>query len=591
MPAKSYVENPNFGTSKPISVEEKLNYVNGMQRSATRKPGRRERFKMKMTKIWMGSKRLEDSGANEKSHHLRFWRNKESDKAALSLITQSAFPGSESPTLSYYSPPTSGSPSSATSVRSAEESVIYKPLGSPQLAAGEANTQRSLDIDERFTRICPSGAPPPSFEHSICSAASTKSAEFASGSSALSMEDGSEAFSPTANFGSGFTPITPMPIDGADSKYRAAEPFPIIITSLASPRHNACIGTPMLAIDDGPPPTKMANEDSIFLPTGSAPPKKLSSDLSAYRRSSLPPNFIMRETNTAKDGGLSVENSTKPGIDLGSNEASTPANKPETSKKIGGQFRCSQPKTRLNNAQVELGSKLWENLEEEPWFVKVLKDYCPVRFRKNKRLNFDSQEFRCLQSRLTSQALIEQEVRREDKKLIFRPNYCPNKSLLRRWLNFEEDKDILDSMDHFILCNEGSTPIFRGSRPAVRKHVFRQWLNFDRQRDIICEQLMERWSSDEQYLERLRRSRMKREEARAWMEVGRKNDDKMPPASFFVNRLVLKLTGKRSRLGKPPKAGSRLVVFKKEPLFGVPYFENKKKQVKRWVKDLLLGGC
>lgn len=585
MPAKSYVENPYFGEFEDANVNVYSSFeshnklpkteIPKMQETAT-KLSKRERLKLRMARALKGE--IKTGDIIGRRHHVRFWKNSKLSSAAP-LQTQSTTPSNSS------SPATrTSSPATSLDSRSwNEESVIYSPLGPPLTPNEEATHVELIHSSEEITRISSFETTPQAFDLSKYTARAI-SARFSSGSSEPVSPNRSEAFSPTDGFGAGFTPITPMPVD--ESKSAAAKPADQI---------QELVSRPNASLVDNRAPGKVPAVRSCTMPIT---PVELEEDITHAnfnRHHSLPSTFIVEEGGLRKAqpevrlSRESIEVSTKQAKKIRFHELNNRTKGSEGRQYHEGQCRRLQQEPQTNKSKLNLFSRTWENLNEESWYVRVLHEYCPVRFRKNKRLNFDSHQFRAMQSKLTFEALVEQEVRRQDRKLIFRPNNYTNKSFIRRWFNFEEDKDILDSMDHFILCNEGLTPIFRGSRPAVRKHLFRRWLNFDRNRAIICEQLMERWLEDKQYVNKLKKGRDEREQMRAEMETRQKDYDKIPPPSFFIKKLMSNLSGNRSRIGKPPKRGSQIVVLKKEPLFGSQYFENKKTKAKRWIKDLLLG--
>lgn len=585
MPAKCYVENPDFGAFKNSNVKGYSNFVSynklsnpeipKMQETATKK-SKRERLKLRMARALKGEMKTEDIIGRR--HHVRFWKNSKLSSAAP-LQAQSTTPSNSSSPVTRASSPAISQDSRSWN----EESVIYSPFGPPLTPNEETTHVELVHSSEEIIRISSFETTPQAFDLSKYTARAI-SARLSSGSSEPESPNRSEAFSPTDGFGAEFTPITPMPVD--ESKSAPTKPIN---------RIQELFSRPNASLIDNRAPGKVPAMRSCTMPIT---PVELEEDITHAnfnRHHSLPSTLIIEEGSFHKAQAEvnlsrgSIEVSEEQDRKIRFHKLNNKTTGSEGRQHPEGQYRRLQQKSQNNESKVNLSSSTWENLNEESWYVRVLHEYCPVRFRKNKRLNFDSHQFRAMQSKLTFEALVEQEVRRQDRKLIFRPNKYTNKSFVRRWFNFEEDKDILDSMDHFILCNEGLTPIFRGSRPAVRKHLFRRWLNFDRNRAIICEQLMERWLEDKQYVNKLKKGRNEREQMRAEMETQQKDYDKIPPPSFFIKKVMSNLSGNPSRIGKPPKRGSQIVVLKKEPLFGSQYFENKKTKAKRWIKDLLLG--
>lgn len=246
------------------------------------------------------------------------------------------------------------------------------------------------------------------------------------------------------------------------------------------------------------------------------------------------------------------------------------------------------------NIQDFRGSVLWERMEEETLIAKLLKEYCPIRFRKNKHYNYDSEEFQLKQHYMTIKILLEQEYR-PYKKI----TYCPNRGFSRwylpRWFHFEEEKDVLDSIDLFVACNATLRPVYRGSRMAQRRHFFRRWKNRETDRYIICEELMERWLEDRTSLANLKMERemrqMKRDREKFKNALTVPSEcNEFPPISVIVAKVIERINRKISNreASHPPKRGSQLIILQKGPPLGIPYFGAKKEDAKRWVRNLLL---
>lgn len=513
---------------------------------------KREQLKLKLTRLWAGgNKEISASDSktetsNRRRHRLRFWRNNREEQPAFDQPEQMPSWAAETESSSNAEPFTirdylSSDAISDSTVSSISEAdtVIHRPYPLEVNEEHEPMHHRSKS-GERKEKLKSSweraDSDPPALDiKSWCR--SSPCSTFAPSSGAANT------FSPVCT---NFTPVTPMPCTESDAK---AEKAHGTVKSAWKP----CTIIPpnekdLFFIDDN----KQRGIKVHFKP--------LESTSQSFEESKIPNNLPCSIGQFPQ--------TMDPSFDISRNGLT----KDKAGSPSSGEF-----------------SKTWEHIEDELWIAKLLKEYCPVRLRRNKRMNFDSGEFRSMQAELALRTLAEQELRGEDKKLIFRPSLSSGKSFFRGIFHFEEDADVLDEMDHFILCNEGLIPLFRASRPAVRKHFFRRWHNHDRDRIIVCEYLMEKWLKDKTYLTKLKEDRKRRQERRALLENYEEHDDRLPPFSFFARKLLIKLSGQRGRIGKPPKRGSKLLVFKKEPLFGIPYFEKKKQKAKAWLKELVLS--
>ncbi|QLQ81587.1 hypothetical protein HG537_0F03480 [Torulaspora globosa] len=509
---------------------------------------KREQLKQKLTRLWARSnKEISASDSNtewpdKKRHRLRFWKNNREETSSFEQPEQMRSWAPETEwssnafTISDYLSSNAITESTVSSVSGAD-TVVHRPY--PLEVNEEHETMHTCpELEERNEKPKASREPakliPPEIK---------KSWSQSSPSSTVASSPGAaNTFSPV---GTSFTPVTPMPYIESDAKVEKAD------RAFKSASKPGAIIPPcekdMFFRDDN----KQREIKVHFKPVTST-----NQGLQELKIPNPPPCNIEQFPQTE-----------------------------DPSFNFRGNGFTKDTASRSN----DIFSKTWEHIEDELWFAKLLKEYCPVRLRRNKRMNFDSEEFRSMQADLTLRTLADQELRGQDKKLIFRPSLSSGKSFFRGIFHFEEDTDVLEAMDHFILCNDGLIPLFRGSRPAVRKHFFRRWHNHDRDRIIVCEQLMEKWLEDRTYLEKLKEDRKRRQERRVLLENCQENDDGLPPFSFFAKKLLIKLNGQRGRIGKPPKRGSKLVVFKKEPLFGIPYFEKKKQKAKAWLKELVLS--
>lgn len=525
-----------------------------MDGTLSSKPGRRQRIRNRIMRLWRGHEKTDTNHPDTKS-----WRNLKSYATDSSHRPRSTSLSCNSTLV------TSASQDDLQSSRS--PSIIHRPFCSVPNSEGVTRSYKSFNPNVKITEVTPANLTNKPSQTSFYSAGTVRSSCCSSNSSG-SM-NASETFSPTTDHDAQSTPITPIAADVKEIEPDIAEP--VYQQKECVRAANGSIN----AIKDD----QTALDDSQLAPTAFVPSE---ANINSIR--TVPNGYVlgkehlhMVEHEEGAGRGLNVSEKK-----VRFDESAGMQKKPEQTKGPTVKYRRCQPSPKLNETKIELFSRTWENFCDESWYVRFLNEYCPVRFRRNRQLNFDSYQFRSIQYQSTLKTLMEQEVRGKDRKLIFRPTHC-------RWLHFEEDKDVLDFMDQFILCNEGLTPIFRGTRPAVRKHFFRRWLNLDRDRTIICEQLLENWSEDKQFLDKLRRDREKRNQLRSEMERRQEKYNTVPSISFFMERLVSKLTGKGGRIGKSPKRGSQLVVLRKEPLFGIPYFEEKRSRAKRWVKNILLG--
>ncbi|QLL33977.1 hypothetical protein HG536_0F03020 [Torulaspora globosa] len=509
---------------------------------------KREQLKQRLTRLWAGgNKEISASGptaekSNRRRHRLRFWKNDREEPHSFdqpeqmrSWAPETDLSSNAEPfTISDYLAFGAASENTISSVSEAN-TVIHRPY---QLEVDEGHEPMPYysKLEDRNEKPKPVNSVPPALDIKKSWSRSSPCSTVASSSGAANT------FSPVC---AGFTPVTPVLYTESDSSGEKADGR---LKSAWKPRTIIPASEKeMVFIDDN----KQREIRLHFKPLPNT-----SQGLEELKISSYPPCSIEEFPQTED-----------PLFDIQRNDLTKDTVSP--------------------NSEVSL--KTWEHIEDEIWFAKLLKEYCPVRLRRNKRMNFDSEEFRSMQADLTLRTLAEQELRGQDRKLIFRPSLSSGKSFFRSIFHFEEDEDVLDAMDHFILCNEGLIPLFRGSRPAVRKHFFRRWHNYDRDRIIVCEQLMEKWLEDKTYLAKLKEDRKRRQERRLLMESCEGNNDRLPPFSFFAKKLLVRLSGQRGRIGKPPRRGSKLLVFRKEPLFGIPYFEKKKQEAKTWLKELVLS--
>ncbi|QLQ81614.1 hypothetical protein HG537_0F03750 [Torulaspora globosa] len=232
-----------------------------------------------------------------------------------------------------------------------------------------------------------------------------------------------------------------------------------------------------------------------------------------------------------------------------------------------------------------------ETAVEETWIAKCLKDYCPVRFRRIKHLDYDSPEFKSKQLSMALKAVLDQERREDDIKVRFRPDRGQSKSFLRRLFHFEMDEDIVDSLEDFIACNRGLPSLFTGTGPAVRRHFFRRWKNVDRDKTMIYDHLRKMWSLDKRFVRQLKMAREVRtdelEDKRFLEEIFNGPPDRCPPLSFFINRVMTKLKIPRtSEEDEPPRPEG---APPERTISSHPYFALQKRRAKIWIKDLLLS--
>lgn len=231
-----------------------------------------------------------------------------------------------------------------------------------------------------------------------------------------------------------------------------------------------------------------------------------------------------------------------------------------------------------------------ETAVEETWIAKCLKDYCPVRFRRVKHLDYESPEFKTKQVLMALNAVADQERREGNCKVRFRPDRGQSKSFFRRLLHFEMDEDIVDSLEDYIASNRGLPPMFSGTGPAVRRHFFRRWKNVDRDKAIIYDHLKSMWSLDKRFVRQLKLARELRtdelEDIRFLEELFNGPSDRFPPLSFFTNRGITKLKSLRT----PAEPEQRVEgVPPERSISSHPYFALQKRRAKIWIKDLLLS--
>lgn len=548
---KTYVENPYCTMSEFTTSQQSSNadLPNTNQTATAGKPkelGKREHLKLKLAKFWAGSHGEDGSVTktetpNERRHRLRFWRKNKEESPSVEQAPQmplwtpatDSSSNAESFTIRDYITTDAVSESTVSSI-SETNTVVHTPF---PLVASMENESVSQLSEPKSEEKDPYAAP-----------TTTKS-----------MVE-------TTNPWRRFTPLSTNP------------------TIIPSPAFSDCRQnyTPLTPQNYPGSDSKVASYNSAWKPCTTVPPGEDGMFFVDGQKQSVP--SLHFEPRAQFDQGLKeLHFQMQPGSY--SNNRQSPATEDYL---FDVQRNGLSPMQGTASPNAKSISRTWEQIEDELWVARLLKEYCPVKLRKNKRMNYDSEEFSLKQADMTLKALVDQELRDQDKKLIFRPSLSSGKSFFRGVFHFEEDEDILESMEQFILCNDGLIPLYRGDRPALRRHLFRRWQNHDRDRIIICEQLLEKWQEDKSYLNRLKEDRDRRQQRRLYMNDVEGHDDKLPPFSFFVKKLLVRLNGTRGRIGKPPKRGSKLLVLKKEPLFGVPYLEKKKLQAKAWIKDLLL---
>ncbi|AQZ15134.1 (ZYRO0F04818g) [Zygosaccharomyces parabailii] len=210
--------------------------------------------------------------------------------------------------------------------------------------------------------------------------------------------------------------------------------------------------------------------------------------------------------------------------------------------------------------------------------ARVLGDYCPLRFRNNIRFDYDGSDFRVKQYYMTNRAILQEEYRTR-RRVLFAPR--PDK-----WFHFEEETEILDCLDDFIKVNKCLYPMFKGPRIVQRKHLFRRWKNRGRDRLIILEQLLQYWRQDPAYIEQLKREK----ELRRSSPLAYPQKPDHPPIKLVLHKIIERMTQDMAhkRLGRPPRAGSSVILLKKGPPLGIDYFGYKKQRAQEWVNNLLL---
>lgn len=222
---------------------------------------------------------------------------------------------------------------------------------------------------------------------------------------------------------------------------------------------------------------------------------------------------------------------------------------------------------------------------EENWIAKALGEYCPLKFRNNIRFNYDSPEFRIRQYYMTTKALL-QEQYKTHPNLIFSPK--PGK-----WLNFEWETDILDTVDDFIRINKNLQPMFKGPRIIQRKHLVRRWRNRERDRLIILGRLLDDWREDPTAIDQLKREKKSRRIFpfhHKSLSVINDEPPERPSLKLILSKIFEKITMDvaHKKLGRPPREGSSVVLLKRGPPLGIDYFGYKRDKAKEWVNNLLL---
>lgn len=222
---------------------------------------------------------------------------------------------------------------------------------------------------------------------------------------------------------------------------------------------------------------------------------------------------------------------------------------------------------------------------EENWIAKTLGEYCPLKFRNNIRFNYDSPEFRIRQYYMTTRALL-QEQYRAHPNLIFSPK--PGK-----WLNFEWETDILDTVDDFIRINKNLHPMFKGPKIIRRKHLIRCWRNRERDRLIILGKLLDDWREDPTAIDQLKWERQSRRIFPSYhnsLSVINDEPPERPSLKLILSKIFERITMDvaHKKLGRPPRDGSSVVLLKKGPPLGIDYFGYKRDKAKEWVNNLLL---
>lgn len=271
---------------------------------------------------------------------------------------------------------------------------------------------------------------------------------------------------------------------------------------------------------------------------------------------------------------------------ISSIESSTITKGSEVLNKVQSSARTEE----RDQIQPQIRRTACESTTEETWIAKILKDYCPVRLRRNKHLDYETPEFRSKQLMMTLEAVHDQERREGDDKVRHRPDRGFSKSFMRGLLHFEKDEDIVESVEDFIACNRGLPSLFKGTGPAVRRHFFRRWKNVDRDKAMIYDHLKEMWSQDEHFIEKLRLSRELRTEAsensRFLEELFNGPSDRFPTLSFFAARVTTKV---KHFGAEPVREHHARGVPPERSIHSHPYFAMKKRQAKAWIKDLLLS--
>lgn len=563
-----------YNTQNGLSVTGYAKYSEPSDREPQRM-GRRKRLKSRMIKMWNTKQPLFDieQGNNQiinRKHRVRFWRNVSSGGTSLFEAGENSDPSLNDSSLSIRTSEFSTPTSTDSAFHKHEFEFVQKASTLPSIENLEASTTA--------TGFGPRDNTPRSVRLSWDSPPSGKSAHFGPAS-----HDHLESFRLIDARSNDFN-ISPkndarkMPSCSGRILQNCAESATSVnnyrsVTAYSRPSSNATVDPPF-SVKKESLKHATANEGAPEKVTSYNYPMRTriileeeTSQTESYERP--PPELIVKVLTPAES---MARYSMSPVIQNSQRDV-------ENKDVNEGASRMKMEMEARNSAgKNENISKTWENMHEERWFVKLLKDYCPVRLRKNKRSNFDSDEFHGRQSKMALEKLANQESRCQDKKIIFHPK---GRSL------FQEEEDILDSIDHFIYCNEGLTPVYKGSRPAARKHFCRRWLNTERDRTIICEFLMQQWYLDKEYLHRLKLGRERRACAHELARTRRGISKVRPP--LFDECFPATMSAKEQALKRSTRDEIQVRKLRKEPLFGSPYLEKKKMTVKRWIKDILLG--
>lgn len=297
--------------------------------------------------------------------------------------------------------------------------------------------------------------------------------------------------------------------------------------------------------------------------------------------------------NTGKyDEKVNVEASSSKAQELSpssSSSSSRPPSRPPPPSSIGLGEQQLAPRVRTRKTSVANHSPLericfvhWPIVKEN-LVAKILGDYCPLKLRNNIRFNYDSHEFKIHQYYMTTRALL-QEQYKTHRKVVFTPK--PGK-----WLNFEWETDILDSIDDFIRINKNLYPMYKGPRIIQRKHLIRRWKNRDRDRLIILEQLLDYWREDPFVIDQLKWEKHLMQPPPINPSLSTCNEPpERPPLKLVVSKIFEKMTMDvaHKKLGRPPRKGSSVVLLKEGPPLGIDYFGYKREKLRDWFNHLLL---